>query len=328
MIVTLGNSPGKETATMHSRASALGTLFLAIAAPLGFAQIQAQARAPHESIVLPGTTEKISAHVYVIPDPDTTPGVPNVGIVVGTRAALVIDTGMGERNGRTVLAETEKVAQGRVLYLVSTHVHPEHDLGAGAFPASTKMIRSADEQKDIDEFGLQMAQTFASRSTLNADLLRDATFRKADITFDKEYDLDLGGVSVRILAMGPNHTRGDTAMFVQGDRVLFSGDDAMHGQPAFASPYSSLAHWLASLGVLAALQPAIVVPSHGPLGDAAFITGYRTYLTTIRDRTAVLKRQGRTLDEAVKTISAEMQPHYPDAGRLAGAIRAAYTEAP
>ncbi len=301
--------------------TAISTIVLAAT----FTTLQAQPG----PLIRSGNTHKISPHVYVIPDTDTTPGIPNIGIVVGTRAALVIDTGMGDRNGRTVLAETQKAAPGRALYLVTTHVHPEHDLGANAFPASTKMIRSKDEEKDIAEFGLQMADSFSARSTINAELLKGATFRKADITFDKEYDLDLGGASVRILAMGPNHTRGDTAIFVSPDSVLFSGDDAMSGMPAFTSPYSSLAHWLTALDVLAALQPKIIVPSHGPLGDIAFIISYRTYFTMVHDRTVPLKHQGLTEDQAVATVTANLKASYPaDTGRLEGAIRSAYKEAP
>jgi glyoxylase-like metal-dependent hydrolase (beta-lactamase superfamily II) len=306
---------------MHRQMTVLATLLIATTC-------HAQTAKPNESLVLPNTTQRIAPHVFVIPDTGTTPGVPNVGIVVGARAALVIDTGMGEPNGRVVLAEAQKAAPGRALYLVTTHVHPEHDLGANAFPVSTKMIRSTDQQKDIAEFGMQVAQSFAARSAVNADLLKGATFRKADITFDKQYDLDLGGTTVRILAMGANHTRGDTAIFITPDRVLFSGDIAMHPQPSFASPYSTISHWLVSLDTLAALKPATIVPSHGPIGDVSYITGYRTYLTTIRDRTAALKHQGQSVDEAIKTLTAELQPRYPDAGRLAGAVRAAYIEAP
>jgi len=280
-----------------------------------------------DPMVQANATRKLTAHVYAIEDKDTAFGIPNIGFVVGTRAALVIDTGMGERNGRTVLAEVEKIAPGKALYLVTTHVHPEHDLGAGAFPATTKMIRSEDQLKDIDEFGYQLADAFSKRSAVNAELLKGAKFRRADITFDKKYTLDLGGVTARILAMGPNHTRGDTAVFVPQDAVLFSGDIAMEGMPSFASPYSTVSHWLKSLDVLDALKPKIVVPSHGPIGDATYIANYRVYLTTIRDRAAALKKEGKSQDETVKTITAEMQGKYPDTGRLAGAVRAAYAEA-
>ena len=46
-----------------------------------------------------GVTQKIAEHVYVIPDFDVVL-VPNVTIVVGTRGALVVDTGMGARTAR------------------------------------------------------------------------------------------------------------------------------------------------------------------------------------------------------------------------------------
>ena len=289
----------------------------------------AQAPKPRDPMVLPETTKQISPHVYAIPDTDTTPGVPNIGIIVGTRAALIVDTGMGNPNGAIVYAEAQKLAPNHQLYLVTTHIHPEHDLGANAFPASTKMIRSTDQEKEIAENGLNTAHAFAARDAVNANLLKDAAFRKADITFDKEYTLDLGGgVQVRILAVGPDHTLGDTVTFVTPDAVLFSGDTAMRGQPAFTSPHSSLNHWLGTLDQLDALKPKIVVPSHGPIGDAAYISGYRSYLTRIRDRAAALKQQGKSVDEAVAAITAEMQPQYPDAGRLGGAIRNAYKEAP
>jgi glyoxylase-like metal-dependent hydrolase (beta-lactamase superfamily II) len=85
--------------------------------------------------------------------------------------------------------------------------------------------------------------------------------------------------------------------------------------------------WLASLDKLEALKPVLVVPSHGPTGDVGFIAGYRAYLTDIRDRTAAEKRAGKTEDQAVAAVSAAL-PNYPDRARLAGAIKAAYGEAP
>ena len=317
-------------ATLLTAACALSPLpAQTAAAPAQAAPAPAAPAQRRDPFILVDTTEKISPHVWVVPDVDTTPSVPNVGFVVGTRAALVIETGLGYANGAIVLSEALKLAPGLPLYLVTTHVHPEHDLGANAFPASTKMIRSTSQVKDIDEFGLQLADTFSHHSVVEGELLKGATFRKADITFDKDYSLDLGGVQVRLIAMGANHTAGDTAIFVPADRVLFSGDLAMRGQPSFSSPYSSLSRWLTTLDALQALQPKIVVPSHGPLGDLAYVTGYRTYLTTIRDRTAALKKQGLTVEQVTATLTPELTtPTYSNAGRLSGAIQAAYKEAP
>jgi glyoxylase-like metal-dependent hydrolase (beta-lactamase superfamily II) len=286
------------------------------------------AQTPPPPLVKAEGLRQVSAHVHVIPD-NSVPLVPNVGIIVGEQAVLVVDTGLGPRNGATVLEVAQKLAGAKRLFLVVTHFHPEHDLGAQAFPATTTMIRSTDQEKDIAEFGLELARNFATRSPLHAELLKGAEFRKADISFEKEYDLDLGGVRARLTALGPNHTRGDLGIWVASDRVLFAGDVAMKAQPAFASPYSSLRQWLASLDALEALKPVVVVPSHGPNGDdTAFITGYRAYLTEVRDRTAAEKKAGHTVDQAVETVTAALAARYPDRGRLAGAIKVAYAEAP
>jgi glyoxylase-like metal-dependent hydrolase (beta-lactamase superfamily II) len=297
----------------------------ALAALLMLAQPLA-AQTPADPIVKTEGLRQVSPHIYIIPD-NSVPLVPNVGFVIGERGILVIDTGLGPRNGSAVLEVAKELGGSRALYLVTTHFHPEHDLGAQVFPESTTLIRSNDQAKDIAEFGLQLAQVFARRSAINAELLKDADFRKANVTFDRDYALDLGGVKVQLIAMGANHTRGDTAIWVESDRVLFSGDVAMRAQPAFASPYSTIRHWLSSLDKLEALKPAVIVPSHGPTGDAAFISGYRNYLIEVRDRTAADKKAGRTADQTTETVTAVMAERFPDKGRLAGAIKAAYAEA-
>lgn len=281
---------------------------------------------PAGPIVRPGTTQKISAHVYAIPD-NSVPGVPNVGIIVGSKSTLVVETGMGPPNGKTVLAEALKVSGKTKLYLVTTHVHPEHDLGAQAFPATTTFIRSNDQVREIGEEGMKTADMFRSRSDINKQLLDGAEFRKADVTFDKSYDLDPGGVHVTLTSMGPAHTQGDTAIFVKEDQVVFAGDLAMKGMPAFASSKSSVKQWLIDLDRLDALKAKIVVPSHGPIGDPGYMATYRTYLTRIQTRAAALKKEGKTADQAVETITAELKADNVDTSRAAGAIRAAYAEA-
>jgi glyoxylase-like metal-dependent hydrolase (beta-lactamase superfamily II) len=214
----------------------------AAVALVALASIPAAGQTPAPPIVKTDGLRQVSSHVHIIPD-NSVPVVPNVGIIVGERAALVVDTGLGPPNGAAVLAVAQNLAGTRQLYLVTTHAHPEHDLGAQAFPATTKLIRSTDQVKDIAEFGLQLAKVFTLRSSVHASLLEGAEFRKADILFEGAHVLDLGGVQAQIMAMGANHTRGDTAVWVTPDKVLFSGDVAMKAQPAFASPYSTLRQW-------------------------------------------------------------------------------------
>ena len=282
---------------------------------------------PAPPLVRGDLIEKVSQHVWVIPDQGV-PLVPNVGIVVGSRATLVIDTGLGARNAATVLDALAKVSKNRDVYLVTTHVHPEHDLGAAAFPVSTRMIRSQDQIAEIAASGsMDLAKRFAGFSPLHAELLRGAKFRKADIVFDVEERIDLGGVRVRMMAMGYNHTRGDTATWVEPDRVLFSGDVSMKALPAVGTG-STMAQWITSQEIFTALNATTVVPSHGPIGDATIISTNAKFLATVQQRVAELKKAGRTADDTVAALQAELEPTYGKSPRMAGTIRTSYAQVP
>ena len=223
----------------------------------------AQTAAPPVPLVKEGKTVKLSHHVYVIPD-EHVPMVPNVGIIVGSKATLVIDPGMGNRSGEIVMREVAKVSRNSELYVANTHFHPEHTTGDGAFPQNAKVVRAAAQQQDVDEIGMEWVDNFRKRSPEIAKVLEGATFRKPAQTFDKTTTIDLGGVRVRMMWLGPGHTRGDTVFFVEEDRVLFSGDLAMRNIfPAFATPQSSARTWLTALDALDKLGATRVVPAHG-----------------------------------------------------------------
>jgi len=277
---------------------------------------QAPAQPPaqqwHVPLQAEGKTVKLSDHVYLIPD-FKVGMVPNVGIIVGTRGALLIDPGMGLKNGQVVLREMQKVSKGSEIYIVNTHFHPEHATGDIAFPPGTRLLRATAQQQDVEEMGMKMVATFASRSPEIADLLKEVTFRPPAETFEKEKVVDLGGVRVRIIRMGPGHTRGDTVAFVEGDGVLFSGDLAMKGLfPAFATPQSRSESWLASLDEMERLKPRIVVGAHYDVTDASIIRDYRSFLTALRARVGELKKEGKSGDETAEIVRGEFAKKYPD----------------
>ena len=169
------------------------------------------------------------------------------------------------------------------------------------------MLRSKEQEADIQETGLATAKIFASFSPLIGELLQGAEFRKADISFEREHVVDLGGVRARVMAMGANHTKSDIAVFVEPDRVLVAGDLVMMGLPQFTAPSARFATWLATLDRFDALKPVRIVPSHGAMGDASMIATYRSFLTTVRERAAALKKDGKTIDETVRALQDELQ---------------------
>jgi glyoxylase-like metal-dependent hydrolase (beta-lactamase superfamily II) len=292
--------------------------------------LSAVAMAQPAPVVKQGTTVKISEHVYVIPD-EKVGMVPNVGIVVGTKATLVIDPGMGRPSGDHVMNEVKKVAKGKELYIVNTHFHPEHTTGEIAFPPKAKLIRADAQQQDVEEMGLKWVAVFAARSPVIAGVLEGSTFREPDITFKTEKTIDLGGVRARIIRLGPAHTRGDTAIFVEGDRVLFSGDLAMKGLfPAFATPQSSGRTWLTSLDELDKLKAKTVIGAHYPVADASVVNDYRVYLKALQARVGELKKQGKSVDETVALVRDEFAKKYSSWDqpvRIEAAARVLYKEA-
>lgn len=304
---------------------------LVVASVLALTTVLAAQRGPvPDPVVKENVTRKMGTHTYVILD-DNVPLVPNVGIVVGANATLVIDPGLGRPNGAAVLREVAKVSRNSQIYIATTHFHPEHTTGYLAFPASATYINSSAQEAEWAESGVTMVQNFAKRSPATAEMLKDATRRVADTTYDRDYTLDLGGVTVRMLMVGPTHTKGDTGLFVEQDRILFSGDVVMNNSFLAAGANASMRAWMAAFDAFDAWKPATVVPAHGATATGALVGVNRAFMTEIQTRARELKSQGRSIDEVAKLVTAEQTAKHPDWARangVANAARAAFTEAP
>ncbi|HEY6507815.1 MAG TPA: MBL fold metallo-hydrolase, partial [Vicinamibacterales bacterium] len=203
--------------------------------------------------------------------------------------------------------------------------------GLVAFPAPAKYVNAAAQEAEFAEGGLRQVEAFSARSPMTAELLKDATRRAADITFDREYMLDLGGVRVRLVVVGPTHTRGDTGFFVDGDAVLFAGDVVMNNSFVAANQNSSMKAWLAAFDLFSSMKPTTIVPAHGDIGPASMLPTLQAAVVAIQARARELKVQGKTADETASTVQMEMVARQPTWGRangVAALARSAYAEAP
>src|SRR6185312_2739109 len=105
----------------------------------------AYALAAQNQPVLKEETVKVSDHVWAIM------GWPNIAIIVGNRATLVVDTGLGPSNGATIARAAARLAPGaRRLYLTTTHFHPEHASGEAGFPPGTILIRDSVQEREME----------------------------------------------------------------------------------------------------------------------------------------------------------------------------------
>jgi glyoxylase-like metal-dependent hydrolase (beta-lactamase superfamily II) len=274
--------------------------------------------------VLGEETVKVSDNVWAIM------GFPNIAIVVGNRATLVVDTGLGPANGATIARVVAKLAPGnQKLFLTTTHFHPEHAAGEAGFPKGTILIRDAVQQREMELHGKEMVDMFASRSAKQKELLENATLRSPDITFDAEAKIDLGGVTARLLWFGGAHTKGDELTFVEPDRTLISGDVVQNKVvPNIFGDGGTPSSWLAVLDRVAALNTLHVLPDHSMPGDGSMVAAEKKFISDLRNSALELKKKGVTADDAGKQLAVEFKAKYPDWPNMnvTGFVRSIYAE--
>jgi glyoxylase-like metal-dependent hydrolase (beta-lactamase superfamily II) len=269
-------------------------------------------------------TTKISDHVWAIM------GFPNIAIVVGSRATLVVDTGLGPKNGATIARVAAKLAPSNTrLFLTTTHFHPEHAGGEPGFPQNTILIRDAVQQQEMEKHGQEMLDMFSSRSAEQKELLAGVVLRPPDVTFTQEATVELGGVTARLLWFGGAHTKGDELTFVEPDRTLVSGDVVQNKViPNIFGDGGTPATWLAVLDKVQALNAARILPDHSEPGDGSLVAAERDLIAGIQTRALALKQQGVSVEDAGKQISVELKTQHPDwpNTNAAGFVKSVYAE--
>ncbi|UNZ16951.1 MBL fold metallo-hydrolase [Streptomyces sp. 891-h] len=253
-----------------------------------------------------GEPVRIADGVHVIPD-NRVPLVPNIGIVVGDDAALVIDTGAGPRNGAYVLDQAKRLAGDRRLYLTTTHFHPEHAFGAQVFKGVATIVCNRGQRDELCRKGAGYLDMFRGLGPHIAAQLEGVEFVDPDIVHDGRAEIDLGGHRATLRAVGPAHTASDQTVLID-DSVLFGGDlfeTRMFPIAPYFPPHDTDidAHrWITVLDQLLTLDAGIVVPGHGEVTDSSLLRDVRDYLRHVRDETERLRATGVPADEAAAVL--------------------------
>jgi glyoxylase-like metal-dependent hydrolase (beta-lactamase superfamily II) len=244
--------------------------------------------------------------------------VPNIGVVVGTEAVLVVDTGLGTANASEVLAFAAEVAKGRRLYLTTTHFHPEHAYGAQVFAGEATYLVNRGQAGDLATKGAGYLEMFRGLGEVVARRLEGVRVPTPDVVYDGTRELDLGGRTALLRPTGRGHTTGDQVVEVPDAGVLFTGDLAETGQfaifpwfPPHDTDVSGLA-WIEVTDRLIAAEPRIVVPGHGTTGGVEVLEGVRDYLRELRDET--WRRRDSAMKEAdiVAEVRAVLMERHPE----------------
>ncbi len=172
--------------------------------------------------IVHGRPVEIADGVFIVPD-GRVPLVPNIGVIVGDRAALVVESGLGPKSSSIACGIAKGLAGDRPLYLTLTHFHPEHGFGAQAFRDATIVYNRAQHEEFLRKRDGYLAQ-FRGLGAAVADQLDGVAFVDPHVVYDGGADLDLGGKLAQLRTWDPAHTRGDQTVYLPNERILFTGD--------------------------------------------------------------------------------------------------------
>jgi glyoxylase-like metal-dependent hydrolase (beta-lactamase superfamily II) len=279
-------------------------------------------------LVQPALAREIAPGIIVIPDQNIDL-VPNIGIVMGTDAVLVVDCGMGRINGERVLSFALEVAGSRPLLLTTTHFHPEHAFGAQAFNGHATFIANTTQADELREKGPFFLNVFRDLGPEVRELLEDVKMAVPDETYQGEKVIDLGGKHV-VLRELTGHTRGDQIVFLPDEQVLFTGDLVENGLfPILFDQDASAGKWTESLAHMLDLAPTMVVPGHGETGTVALLQEFRDHLMFVREEVNRRVGEGQELElieQEGGQIVKERYPRWRNDMWVPFAIRSLYAE--
>ncbi len=191
----------------------------------------------------------------------------NLGLVVTSAGALLIDSGATFQSAQKIHAAIRKVTTQPVKWVINTGGQDHRWLGNGYFKSQgSEIIAHADAEADM-----------RARGTEHIERLRDLKERRDGtvVTLPTRYvtgsdtRLVLGGVVVELKHRGGGHTPGDMMVWLPSKNVMFSGDVVYVDRILSLLPVSRTKTWLQSFAVIDEIKPKIIVPGHGRVSNVA-----------------------------------------------------------
>jgi glyoxylase-like metal-dependent hydrolase (beta-lactamase superfamily II) len=256
------------------------------------------------------TFEQLSEHGWAY----TAEGDPNSGVIIGDDGVMVIDATATPVMAQDLIDRIRKVTDKPIKYVTLSHYHAVRVLGASAFKAE-QIIASRPTYELIVERGKEDWQSEYERFPRlfqNADSVPGLTW--PTMVFEKEMTVYMGKLEVRLIQIGPGHTRGDTIAWLPSEGTLFSGDLVEYNAGIYTGD-AQLEEWPDTLDKLRALKPTSLVPGRGPaLKNAAdAIKAIDFTQNFVRQLLACAKegvKAGHDLNRVFKDTRAKLDPVY------------------
>ena len=219
----------------------------------------------------------------------------NIAVLTGKDGKLLIDSGFTVSKARIVEALNDQSADP-ITQLINTHWHVDHTDGNDwVHSAGAAITAHVNTKKHLSTStrveGWQYTFPPSPAGALPAAV------------FDDELRVHHNNTSIALKYYGPAHTDSDISVVFEDADVIHVGDTWWNGIYPFID-YSTggsidgmIRATERNLSVIT--DKTIVIPGHGQVANKAALAEFRDMLTTIRNNVAVLKKQGKSLDETI-----------------------------
>jgi len=262
------------------------TLFTFLAmTTLAFAALPASAQPAPEIVLVP---QQITAHGWFfqgeagMASAQNKGFMSNAGFVVTSDGVVVFDALGTPALGRAMIAAIARVTRQPIRRVVVSHYHADHIYGLQAFKAAGAEIWAHRKAQQYLTSG-QAADRLAQRRMDLFPWVDDRTVVvPPDLWLDGDTSFRMGGLTFRLVYSEGAHSPEDMMMYVEEDRLLFTGDLIFAGRVPYVGNADS-AGWLKAMDKMIALKPVAAVPGHGPASrdverDLVLTRDYLAYL--------------------------------------------------
>jgi glyoxylase-like metal-dependent hydrolase (beta-lactamase superfamily II) len=277
---------------------------------------------------------------YAYLQPTGSWGWSNAGLIVDAGASMLVDTLFDLPLTREMIAamrRAEPRAAAKFGTLVNTHSNGDHCFGNELIEGAEIIASKAcDEEMRNDGGAGRLAEMKRTGAALGAagkyfaEVFAPFDFEGINVTmptrtFEHELEVRVGGKLVRLIEVGPAHTRGDVMAYVPADRTIFTGDILfIEGHPIiWAGP---IRNWIAACDLMLSLEVETVVPGHGPITDKRGVAALKGYLEFIEREARRRYNAGMSAADAARDIALGAYADWGDAERIAVNVASLYRE--
>ncbi len=226
----------------------------------------------------------------------------NAGFII-TDAGVVVFDGLGTPSLANKLVQKIKaITDQPIVKVVVSHYHADHIYGLQVFKELGAEIIAPEGVYEYIDSDAASSRLEERQLSLDPWVNEDTVVVIPDRIIDKSESFTLGNIKFTISVIGSAHSDGDMTLYVENDRVLFTGDLIFEGRIPFLGS-NNTKHWLETLEKMEAQNPHAIVPGHGPWAkDPKAITLTRRYLAFLREKMGAAVEEMMDFDEAYKSI--------------------------